>query len=276
MKLNPTEPAVVEQLINYAVINEVLKDSKDWASRAAKLLQSSGIKRIPRYPYSPITPNYLKTVETAIGKGTREPNLPAYFSGEPGPRYWKDVAYARFWTLAEIYFTKWSPIYCGLAANQIGKIASRLPNSHIYIIEKDKKVADWQRAYRSRFLKHSHAEVYILEGDIFEILNGNINLHESGVDILDLDLMCNLCDKGRLRKWVEAIDKVVNKQTILNLTTSVGHGITIKKYEQLILEELYRLFIEFGLKPEVHLREAYRDRVIPMRCEFFKLTRQEK
>ena len=183
-------PETTQQLIHHIIVEELLKNSECYASRAADRLHALGCTHQWNQGKSiPITPHYISSIKLSLFKGEKTLTLPTYIKGKVSARHKKDQAYARFWTLVDLTIPhREDRKYCGLAASQLGIVREKC-GKKIVVCEKDHEMGKWIQKLRTGFLDHLGSPfIEQIDGDIWEYLSTTTN----EFNILDLDLMCNI------------------------------------------------------------------------------------
>lgn len=277
------DPSIVEQIINQVTVEEFKSQPKFFHFRATAKLQDLGIYQVPRF-HRDITPKYIYKRKIQLSEGKTLPTFPGQFKGKLGSRYQKDGVYAKFWALVDLHLPyKEQRVYCGLPANQLGMILHQFKNCPLHFVEMDDKMISWMIWFYEDFLKkESQAPVFFHAGDIFQYLrdfqvdltmsNGKLTPHRK-ISIFDIDLMCNIPSENTLLEWIDAICNASANKAVVHFTTSIGHGITQKTYSSIMPVCAIKRFKEGGFTTVKNISTKYRDRIIPMRSEFFLLEK---
>jgi hypothetical protein len=264
----PTDLNLTRQIINQVLVDEYLRGRYAWPSRVLQRLAEMGITHLPSNNHR-ITRAYLGNLRILLQKGTQEASFPSIFRGLPGSRYHKDLMYERFWALVDYKLGDKLRSYIGLPANQLESIDKRV-GGFLIACEQDPGVCSWMDGYLEKFLRHRRKSLIGLYNiDILQFLE----TENSTFNIVDLDLMECLTDIPRIQRIGQAIARRAESVCAVNVTSCIGRRITYQDYENLVPSELKKAFRHGGIKVVEHYRFRYRDRVIPMACEHFLLTK---
>jgi hypothetical protein len=266
--MSMTSPAISQttgdQFLDYCLLPEVLKGKpRGYARRVQGRLAEYNILRSKQSIYS-------RAQKILSGRAVIRPV--ATFHNVPGYRGGKDLNYAGFWSMVDLFLpNKKERVYVGLTGNHIDVIREHI-GATLTACERDTKTVENLKALTNLILntKGVPPTIQVIHTDIFEYLAQG---HQ--FNIFDLDLMQTLPCPSELTHWAQLLQWSTTRgaRVAVNLTAAIGRSITEVEHNK--RAEYFRAALDReGLRELGHSRFAYRDRKIPMRAERLILKRR--
>lgn len=244
------------QIVNQVVMEESINE-QGWVERAKQRLLEYGIKGEGG---AGLTHGTIRKIKRDLFRGKRRADGTSSFSGRLynslGARSGKDVMYGQFDLLTSSLNRK---LYIGLPANQVLHNSSKY--EFVNAFELDEKMFNFMR-----HTTQQTSNVKLFNEDILKYLK-NTN---DKFSIFDLDLMIFL-NQNKIDNICKLINNTGLFDVVVLIASCIGRKISEDQYFSYDFESVFKQKYDI----ETHYGEKYKDAVIPMRYELFKLRKKK-
>jgi hypothetical protein len=244
------------QIVNQVIMEESINE-QGWAERVKEKLLKYGIRGEGGIG---LTIGTIRKIKRELFSGKRQADGTSSFSGRLynslSARSGKDIMYGQLDLLTSTLNKK---LYVGLPANQVLHNSSKYEMVNAFELNKD----------MFNFMKHTTqnvCNVKIFNKDIVKYLLNT----EDRFSIFDLDLMVFL-DQNKIDNICNGINNSGLFNIVVLIASCIGRKITEEEYLSYDFEKILKQKYDI----EIHYSKKYRDAVIPMRYELFKLRKKK-
>lgn len=250
------------QIINQIIFEEYIlacqQKKATWTEKAQERLEFYGVD---------ISQSTLYNYRLQLKNGSRNAMTSSSFGGklyeELGSRVGKEGMYKQIDLLVKMFLNDVK--YIGLPANQLLYVIQKYKNN-VVACELDKKMFEFMRNIKARFVPNSPATVY--NKDIISYLEQT----KERFSLFDFDLMKHLYEPD-IERLANCIAKTSELTAIISVASCIGRTRTEKEYRKVMPKMLIDKLNNNGCAIINNYSDGYSDRVTPMRYELLVIKR---